>query len=647
MPAELSQRVVRVLPDVSALRKTFDYTVPAALSDRVRVGTQVRIALGPRRVGGWVVEDHVQPVAGVTLRPIAAVRGWGPPSAVLDLAEWAAWRWAGPVATLLRTASSQTAVRALPDARAPVRAHTASVAPGAPAQPVRSAQPVDPVQQAPLFGVPGSDAETTIVRLGPATDPWPVVLGAANRLRDDGSGAGVLVLAPGHKAAADLARRLRAAGTAVALLPGDWARARAGGCVVVGARAGAFAPLPRLAAAVVLDAHDEAYHEERAPTWAAWAVVAERARRDGAPCALVSPCPTLEILALGPLAVPARAVERRGWPPVEVVDRRSDDPRTGLFSERLVRLMRAVIERPEGRVVCVVNRTGRVRLLGCAACGELARCETCGAALELVGDTRRASRRHEAEPAPSVAAVPTPLLSCRRCGEQRPVVCGACGGTRMKALRLGVSRVREELEALVGVAVAEVWGPASADEGEDQRVAPARVVVGTEAALHRVPSADAVAFLEFDSELLAPRFRAAEQALGLLARAARLVSDTGGGEARDRAPGRVLVQTRQPHHPALVSAVSADPGVLAAQESEMRRALLLPPFSALAVVSGAAADAYGDALRSSAPEAVEVRGPVDGAWSVRAPDHAVLSDLLSSVPRPPGRLRVEVDPVRS
>jgi primosomal protein N' (replication factor Y) len=641
MPAEPSERVVRVLPDVGALRKTFDYTVPAALAERVQVGTQVRIALGPRRVGGWVVEDHVQPVPGVTLRPIAAVRGWGPPPAVLDLAAWAAWRWAGPVPTLLHTASSQTAVRALPEARAAMRPNTASAAP---VQPL----PEHPAQADQPFGAPGLDAETTIVRLGPANDPWPIVLAASNRLRDGGSDAGVLVLAPGHKAASDIARRLRAAGIAVALLPGDWARARAGRCVVVGARAGAFAPLPRLVAAVVLDAHDEAYHEERAPTWAAWAVVAERARRDHAPCALVSPCPTLEILALGPLVVPARTIERRGWPPVEVIDRRSDDPRTGLFSERLVRLMRAVIERPEGRVVCVVNRTGRVRLLGCAACGELARCETCGAALELVGDTRRASRRHVGEPAPSEGAASAPILSCRRCGEQRPVVCGACGGTRMKALRLGVSGVREELEALVGVAVAEVWGPAAAaGEGEDLRVARARVVVGTEAALHRVPSADAVAFLEFDSELLAPRFRAAEQALGLLARAARLVADTGGAPARDRAPGRVVVQTRQPRHPALVSAVSADPGVLAAEESEVRRALLLPPFSALAVVSGAAADAYGDALRHGAPEAVEVRGPLDGAWSVRAPDHGALSDFLSSVPRPQGRLRVEVDPVRS
>jgi primosomal protein N' (replication factor Y) len=217
----------------------------------------------------------------------------------------------------------------------------------------------------------------------------------------------------------------------------------------------------------------------------------------------------------------------------------------------------------------------------------------------------------------------------------------------MKSLRLGVSRVREELEALAGVPVAEVWGPAPAGSGGTDELHRAAIVVGTEAALHRVPGADTVAFLEFDSELLAPRFRAGEQSLALLARAARLVAGSDGARAGDRAPGRVVVQTRQPRHPALLAAVSADPGVLVVAESEVRQALRLPPFSAIAVVSGAEAEAYGTALRSVAPKGVEVSGPVDGTWSVRAPDHEVLCNFLSEVPRPPGRLRVEVDPVRA
>ena len=39
---------------------------------------------------------------------------------------------------------------------------------------------------------------------------------------------------------------------------------------MVGTMSAAFAPLGRLIAAVVLDAHDEAYHAEAAPTWYAW-----------------------------------------------------------------------------------------------------------------------------------------------------------------------------------------------------------------------------------------------------------------------------------------------------------------------------------------------------------------------------------------
>ena len=57
-------RVVRVQPDVVAIDREFDYLVPLAWADDGRadslgVGSKVRIHLGGRRVGGWVVADHV------------------------------------------------------------------------------------------------------------------------------------------------------------------------------------------------------------------------------------------------------------------------------------------------------------------------------------------------------------------------------------------------------------------------------------------------------------------------------------------------------------------------------------------------------------------------------------------------------------
>jgi primosomal protein N' (replication factor Y) len=197
----------------------------------------------------------------------------------------------------------------------------------------------------------------------------------------------------------------------------------------------------------------------------------------------------------------------------------------------------------------------------------------------------------------------------------------------MKQLRVGVTRVREELEALAGVAVGEVTG-----DTEDVPDTP--VIVGTEAVLHRVHAADTVAFLDFDQELLAPRFTASEHALGLLARAARIV----GGRRRG---GRVAVQTRLPDHEVIAAALHADPALVSEPDAQRRRALGLPPFGAMALVSGEAAEPFVDQLAT-----LDVRGPVEGTWQVRAPDHAMLCNALAAVPRPPGRLRVEVDPKR-
>jgi len=159
-----------------------------------------------------------------------------------------------------------------------------------------------------------------------------------------------------------------------------------------------------------------------------------------------------------------------------------------------------------------------------------------------------------------------------------------------------------------------------------------------------------VAFLDFDQELLASRYRAGEEALALLARASRLV----GGRQR---AGKVLVQTRAPGHPVIEAALLADPGRLAASEEPVRKALRLPPFAALAVLSGPGALELAGALekldgaeaavhREVPGEPLELSELADERWVVRAADHASLADALAAAGRPSERVRIEVDPVR-
>ena len=573
----------------------------------MRVGTIVRVPLHGRRVRGWVVDDDVEPETDLgRILPLAQVVSAGPPEDVVALCEWAAWRYAGPVSALLGAASPPNVVAAgagpeleaavfpavaLPDVVAAARARSRSCLAWPPAVDRREL----------VFGLLAAEGSTIVVV--PAAGRVPLLVRQLER-----EGRSTVVLGS----------NLPAAERSVM-----WDRARGGACVVVGGRLAVLAPVPDLQALVVLDEGDEALKEERAPAWNAREIAVERAARAGARVTLVSPAPTVdaEELAGGAALRPARPLERSGWPVVEVVDPRHEPPGRALLTTRLTTALQDVVASATGRAVCVLNRKGRARLLVCGNCGELARCERCGAAV-TEADTG---------------------LVCARCGATRPRVCLACHDTRLRGRRVGVTRLAEELSALLPRArVVEVGA------GEEPPPVDAQVLVGTEAVLHRAPPQPPVllcAFLEFDQELLATRYRAAEQALWLLVRAARLVGPRSG-------PGRVLVQTRVPDHEVLVAARQADPTVIVDAERARRQALGFPPFGGLAEVSGEPAAVTAACAELAARPGLTVLGPsgtplralVQAATVERLCDELAAADF--SVARTHGRLRVEVDPLR-
>ncbi len=574
-------RVCRVAPDVTAVERVFDYVVPDALAPLVRVGAIVRVPLHGRRVRGWVVADGVTPGTDERLLEVLAVASDGPPADVVALADWIAWRWSGPRIAVLRSAS------------APNRVPPTASAPPAP----------EVAPQKPLSGSARAQVRRRAVRTPPLADRREQV---AAMCPADGS---TIVAVADPSRARSLAQYLRRAGRAVAFLHSDdpdaartdsWRRAAQGSCVVVGGRTAALAPVPDLAATVVVDDADEALQEERSPTWHARDVLLERAERAGAPFAVVSPAPTVEALAIPRIEVdaPASDVEARGWPRTLVVDRREEPPGAGLLTDALTGALResAAVS------VCVLNRRGRFRLLACDACHALLRWDR---------------------------------------GADRPLVCDECGANRLRVLRAGVARVREELAALFPKREVVDVDAATAEVGA------ADIVIGTEAVLHRPelrrrrPSL--VAFLDLDQELLAPRFRAAAQAHWLATRGAQLLA----GRPRDET--QLVVQARQADHEVVRALVTGRPVLVAEAESERRRAIGFPPFGAVAELSGeepavlATIDAIGGL------GAVQVVGPTEGRALVVAPDVESLADALAvghAAARPVGRVRTAVDPPR-
>ena len=204
--------------------------------------------------------------------------------------------------------------------------------------------------------------------------------------------------------------------------------------------------------------------------------------------------------------------------------------------------------------------------------------------------------------------------------------------------RAGAAEARRQLARLLR----EPVGKITARETEQES---ARVLIGTTAALRRVDRCDLVAFLEFDMLLASPHYRAEETALALLAEAARL--------AGSRA--RLLVQTRHPEHPVLRAAAKASPEIFSEHDRRIRQDLRLPPFAAVAKVTGEEAEMFLNGLQlgqkelltMDAPSDIDIMGPdQDGAWLVRAAGHETLCSLMLSVSEIPESVRISIDPPR-
>ncbi len=581
----MSDEAIGILVDVPALSRPFDYLPPLGHDGPLEPGTIVRVPLHGRRVDGWVVGPGSGTQA--SLQRITKVRGIGPTEELLRLAQFAAWRWAGPLTRFLKASSPEHNVLSLPS----VPAHAPKPLKGS----LHLPEPLD--------------EGATVVTLGAVEDPFDLVLEViVNAASRPGS---VIVATPTIAYAQRLAARLLRSGCAVAGPgPEQWSQARAGWPVVVGVRGVAFAPVPQVASVVVLDAHERTFTEEATPTWSAVEVLVERARLAKAPAYLVTPVATATLSFNRPVSVAVGSAGSQMWPKVTTVDLKATDRRHRLLTEPFVDAAREALAEDLGpaAVVCLYNRTGRAKLLACKRCDVLAACIECGSTVTQEGVR----------------------LLCPTCQSARPVVCAGCGGLAMKIVRPGVSRLAEELRALLQVTVDEVT--AAGGTGAPG----ARVIVGTEAVLHRVRRTRLLAILDLDQHLLAPRFSAEEDALALLVQAGRLVGARG-----SEAPGMLLLQTRQPDHEVVRAMENGNLLDVLATSSERRKRLSLPPHVAHAAVRGAQAAEYGAAVALNGDVQFLEIEPLEGL--LVAPTFHILCDALAATPRAKFTVKVAVD----
>jgi primosomal protein N' (replication factor Y) len=257
-------------------------------------------------------------------------------------------------------------------------------------------------------------------------------------------------------------------------------------------------------------------------------------------------------------------------------------------------------------------------------------------------------------------------LRCHHCGATAPVArrCPACGSPRIRYLGGGTQRVEHELHVrLPHLRVTRLDRDVVERRGEAVRVLDefaaggSDVLVGTGLVAKGldVPDVTLVGVVSADIALSLPDERAAERTWQLLEQAV-------GRAGRGHRPGRALVQTYRPEHPAVQAVATGDARPFVDEELDRRQRFGSPPFGSLIKLTAALEDrekaestarAMAVALRQRATElgaAVAVMGPVpayvarrSGRWRF----HVVLRGaepmaVVGDDPGPPWS--IDVDP---
>jgi primosomal protein N' (replication factor Y) len=258
-------------------------------------------------------------------------------------------------------------------------------------------------------------------------------------------------------------------------------------------------------------------------------------------------------------------IEKRPLPEITVIDLlKSRDVRgIGRFiTPELHRGMKATLDRGE-QVLLFLNRRGFANYPVCAACGNAIRCKNCDISLTLHQKIR--------------------AYKCHYCGYTRASAshCTSCGSTKILLLGMGTEKVEAAVKSLFPDArTARMDRDTTRRKGSILKILKGLrnqtidILVGTQmvAKGHDFPNITLVGIICADLSLNFPDFRAGERTFQLLAQVA-------GRAGRGTVPGRVILQTYNPDHFAILSATNQDFQSFYHQEISFRKSLDYPPFS--------------------------------------------------------------------
>ncbi len=347
--------------------------------------------------------------------------------------------------------------------------------------------------------------------------------------------------------------------------------------VVVGARSALFCPLRDIGLIIIDEEHVETYKQEAAPRYHARDVAWWMAQQTAATLVLGSATPSLETL---------EAVKRENWhhvklatrangapmPPITVVDMAAEfgGGSRSMFSRTLQQALVHTLQHNH-KAVLMLNQRGFARFVLCRDCGYTPECTHCSTKLTFHEVNHR--------------------LMCHHCGYSAPLpaVCPVCKSPYLKKFGAGTQRVEAELRSFLSQQIELTYEvPVVRMDADTTSVRYAHerlldefasfetgaVLLGTQMIAKGLDFKDVtlVGIINADTTLNLPDYRSHERTFNLIEQVA-------GRAGRDVLPGRVILQTYNPHTLPIQAAAHYDRSAFITGELEKRRQFGYPPFT--------------------------------------------------------------------
>ncbi len=390
-----------------------------------------------------------------------------------------------------------------------------------------------------------------------------------------------------------------------------WIQVKTGqGKIIIGTRSAILTPAQQLGIIIIDESHDMSFKQQSGFLYSARDLAVRRGQMLQIPVILGSATPSLESLYNAQLKrfTPLSLTQRAGGastPTFHIIDIRDQPLNSGISKPMIAAIDKHL--KNHKQVLLFLNRRGYAPVLICNHCGYAADCEHCDAKMTLHLTPR--------------------YLHCHHCDRKRKVTttCPKCQEANLTPIGVGTEKLEEFLEQefpevdIIRVDRDTTHSKKHLDatltkiqQGHSQ------ILIGTQmlAKGHHFPNVTLVAIIDVDSGLLSPDFRATE-------RMSQLLVQVAGRAGREKEPGEVYLQTRNPEHPSLTTLLKDGYMAFSEKQLQERQSANFPPFSHLAL------------FRCEAPQVKTCMEFLAKAKTYLANDHNV--QVLGPIPAPMGK----------